>query len=256
MKQLPNTSEQWIVFDVLNAKSPLSKGFKAPLRLNNQDFWMGILTETREYLRTLNVENQSILSHRRKVGVLALIVDTYSVQNLAMELLLENNFDNFLPYKVSQDQLEMFFSCIRIQGGGNNNPNALQFKYAMLKLLHRNSVRLSMNANCTDEEFELSPVLEFRSENRSMFEPQSSDLLEEEKLDTLMFHYIESINMSDYKMNILYFITGHFANKMIDKISCQHCRNALIIPKEHFDHTYFVDITIFSSFTAFIDLLL
>lgn len=43
------------VFDVLNAKSPLGKGFKAPMRLSNKDFWMGILNETREFLISLNI---------------------------------------------------------------------------------------------------------------------------------------------------------------------------------------------------------
>lgn len=190
---------------------------------------MGILTETREYLATLNVDNQNILSHRRKMAALGLIVDTYSTQAIAMDLLEQpkNNFKYFLPYKLSQDQLEMFFSCVRLQGGGNNNPNALQFRYAMRKLLYRNSIKPSMNANCTDDEFELSPILEFRSEKRSVLETQVSDPHEEEQLDAPMY-YIESINMSDYKMNILYYITGHFVNKMLDKISCQHCRDALV----------------------------
>lgn len=84
------------VFDVLNAKSPLGKGFKSPMRLNNQNFWMGILTETREYLSTLKVDNRSCLLHRRKMGVLGLIEDTYSVSNLAMDLLVENNLNVFL----------------------------------------------------------------------------------------------------------------------------------------------------------------
>lgn len=144
----------------------------------------------------------------------------------------------------------MFFSCVRIQGGGNNNPNALQFRYALRKLLYRNSIKPSMNANCTDDEFELSPILDFRSDKRSVTEDQSSDSHEEEQLDALMY-YIESITMSDYKMNVLYYIAGHFVNKMLNKISCKHCRDALVIAKEHYDHTYFVDVTNFSSFTAF-----
>lgn len=240
------------VFDVLNAKSPLGKGYKSPLRLSNREFWMRILSETREYLSKLKVDNKSILLHRRKMGPLGFIVDTYSVSNLAIDILADNSFSYFSPYKLSQDQLEMFFSCVRIQGGGNNNPNALQFKFALRKLLYRNSIKPSMNANCTDDEFELSPILGFGNEKRSVIEAHSTDLHEEEQLDVLMY-YVDSITISDYKMNILYYIAGHFIDKMLDKISCQYCRDALVMPKERFDHTYFVDITNFSSFTAFID---
>lgn len=64
---------------------------------------------------------------------------------------------------------------------------------------------------------------------------------------------MNSTNISDYKMNVLYYIAGYFVNKLLNKISCQYCRNAIITTKHNSDHTYFVDITNFSSFTAFID---
>lgn len=243
------------LFDILNAKSPIGTGFKSPLRLSNQVFWTKAFSETREYLETLTIDNQNIMSHRRKMAAFGLIVDTYSCSNLAKDLLenVDNNLDYFLPYKFSQDQLEMFFSCIRLQGGGNNNPNALQFKYAMRKLLFRNSVVPSINANCTDADFELSPILEFRSQKRTVVESQEVCDLENENEANVLLNHMSSINLSDYKHNILYYIAGHFVNKLLDKISCQHCRDALIIAKDNYDHSYFVDVTNFSSFTAFVD---
>lgn len=242
------------VFDFLNAKSPIGTGFKAPLRLGNRPFWENTFSKTREYLKSLTIDNQHILTHRRKMPVLGLIVDTFSCKNLAMDLLenIENKLDYFLPYKFSQDQLEMFFSCVRLQGGGNNNPNALQFRYALRKLLHRNSIKPSLSANCIDSEFELSPVLEFRSQKRITNEKQNVDSLDDQQVEILL-NRVQSINMSDYKNNILYYISGHFVNKMLNKLSCPHCRDALVITKDDFDHSYFIDITNFSSFTAFID---
>lgn len=143
------------IFDLLNAKSPFGTGFKSPLRLSNKMFWTKAFVDTRAYLKTLTIANQNILLNRRKMAVFGLIVDTYSCPNLAKDLLedIDSNLEYFLPYKFSQDHLEMFFSCIRLQGGGNNNPNALQFRYAMRKLLYRNSVKPSINANCTDDDF-------------------------------------------------------------------------------------------------------
>lgn len=148
--------------------------------------------------------------------------------------------------------MEKFFSCVRLQGGGNNNLNALPFKHAVRKLLYRNRVKPSTYANCTDDDLELSPISEFRSEKRSILETQVSDLHKKEQLDTLMY-YIESNKISYYKMNVLYYITGHFVNKIIDKISCQSCRDILLMSNDHIDHNYFVDITNFSSLTAFMD---
>lgn len=245
------------VFDILNAKSPVGSGFKSPLRQENRMFWEEAFSETRDYLMTLSIDNQNILSHRRKMAALGLIVDTISCTNLAIDLLQsdDNKLDYFLPYKFSQDQLEMFFSCIRFQGGGNNNPNALQFRYALRKLLYRNSVKPSLSANCIDTEFELSPVLEPRSQKRTIHEnhEDGDDDDNDEQVVEILLNRIESINMSDYKNNILYYIAGYFVNKMLNNISCPHCRDALVIRKDDFDHSYFVDVTNFSSFTAFID---
>lgn len=102
------------------------------------------------------------------MAALGFIVNTYSIINLATEL-LDNNLHYFLPYKFSQDHLEMFFSCIRLQGGGNNNPNVLQFRYTLRKLLYRNSIKPSMNGNCTDDDFQLSSILKFRTKKTNKF---------------------------------------------------------------------------------------
>jgi len=58
----------------------------------------------------------------------------------------------FLPYKTSQDYVEITFSCIRSVGGENNNPSALQFRWIIRKMLFRNSLSSSKNANCQDLE--------------------------------------------------------------------------------------------------------
>uniref|UniRef100_A0A131YMY1 ReO_6 family protein n=1 Tax=Rhipicephalus appendiculatus TaxID=34631 RepID=A0A131YMY1_RHIAP len=42
--------------------------------------------------------------------------------------------------RLSQDHLEMFFSCVRHRGGWNNNPSAMQFRYAYRSLLIHGNV--------------------------------------------------------------------------------------------------------------------
>ena len=43
----------------------------------------------------------------------------------------------------------MLFSKIRSRLGWNNNPNALQFKWALRALLQKNQITASEKANCT-----------------------------------------------------------------------------------------------------------
>lgn len=41
--------------------------------------------------------------------------------------------------------------------------------------------------------------------------------------------------------------------KIVDKLTCQHCRALLITHRTHNDHGYLIDVCEFSSFTAFVD---
>ena len=51
-------------------------------------------------------------------------------------------------YKLSQDHVELLNSSIRRRNGNNNNPNALQFKSAIRKVLLRAQITASEYANC------------------------------------------------------------------------------------------------------------
>lgn len=240
------------LFDIFNAKNPVGTGFKSPLRLNNKHVWTQIFEETRHYLTELKVDGKNIMTHRRKTPVLGLIIDTYSFAELATDL-FNVNLTYLLPYKTSQDHIEMFFSCVRARGGANDNPTALQFMFIIRKLLFRNSVRPSINANCTNPDYENSAILEFRSAKRSIVEDDNTtEENETDKSDVLM-HLVDRTDLSDYKNNILYYISGYIVMKIVDKLTCQHCRALLITHRTHNDHGYLIDVCEFSSFTAFVD---
>ena len=123
------------LFDLLNARNPHAKGYKQALRMNNQVKWKETITSSILYLMSLK-DNLRIplLCHRRKTFVLGFIVASNSTLHLSNELLTQvpNTFDYILPYKYSQDHLELLFSCIRGKNGWNNNPDVRVFKSAML----------------------------------------------------------------------------------------------------------------------------
>ncbi|CAH2088525.1 unnamed protein product [Euphydryas editha] len=124
----------------------------------------------------------------------------------------------FLTYKCSQDNLEIFFSCVRRCGALNDNPSSLQFRYTLRKLLFRNSVEPSVNANCgIEDDFEMTPVLEFRHSKRAIIE--NAEASEDEQLD-LMF-YLDNEKFSYYKNNVLYYMAGCCAKKNIRQIKLQ-----------------------------------
>jgi hypothetical protein len=100
-------------------------------------------------LRTHDSTNQFLVTHQRKTFITGFVTTIKSTIDMTTAMLSgENAFKYLLTYRFSQDHIELLFSCIRAQGGWNNNPNCLQLKYAMRKMLLRNTITASKNANC------------------------------------------------------------------------------------------------------------
>lgn len=76
----------------------------------------------------------------------------------------------FLTYKVSRDHIELYFCCIRSRGGWNNNPSVLEALWSIRRLLYRNSITPSINANCLFDYYDANPIFQFRSKNRDIIE--------------------------------------------------------------------------------------
>ena len=74
----------------------------------------------------------------------------------------------------------MLFSCVRDRGGFNNNPNALQLKYAFRKILLHNAITSSDKANVMIFEENLSGSLFSFKTNR-----RQSRLSKMTNIDTL-----------------------------------------------------------------------
>ena len=85
-----------------------------------------------------------------KTFIMGFALSSKSILAVAEHLLSRkyNQFEYVLTYRFSQDQLEMFFSKVRSRLGWNNNPNALQFKWALRVQLQKNQVAASSSANC------------------------------------------------------------------------------------------------------------
>ena len=180
------------LFDILNSRSPIANGFKQPLRPESRK---EISKESAEYLLSLKTHeatNQVLSTHQRKTFITGFVTTIKSTIDMATEMFNgENPFKYVLTYKFSQDHIELLFSCIRAQGGWNNNPNCMQLKYALRKMLLRNTITASKNANClsfSDSSTTIIPFFHFRkhkallNETPKANEQQSKSSLEEDLL--------------------------------------------------------------------------
>ena len=171
-----------------------------------QTYLLGIIS----YLKTLKDENGTkLVEGPRKTFILGFAVSTNSILAIAKKLLnrKHNKFEYVLTYRFSQDQIEMFFSKIRGRLGWNNNPNALQFKWALRALLQKNQITASEKANCT--------------------------VIEEEKLSEELvqvdINIVNSLSCSTmWRDDVLSYIAGYIVKKITACIKCPECAIALV----------------------------
>ena len=132
------------LFDALNSRNPVEKGFKQPLRISNKASYEEVLKSTASYLLSLKVgsPSQLLATHRRTTFIIGFVTDILSTTDMANQMftLPNNPFKSILTYKYSQDHLEFLFSCVRSRGGWNINPNSLQLKYALRQIMMKNAI--------------------------------------------------------------------------------------------------------------------
>lgn len=175
------------------------------------------------YLTSLSVNGTAIMLHPRKTFVLGFAMCIKSAQLLVTKLLEENCniWKYLLLYKVSQDNLEIFFSCIRVRGGNNNNPNVDQFRWALRKLLFCKSLCIG-NTNCTNFNTTQYSIFEFRSNQRCFSNAIDDDnnnddnsvLSNDVELETVMSQ-IDLPYLSEISENILIYIAGYVIRKLM-----------------------------------------
>lgn len=140
------------IFDLLNSRNLLTK--KPTQRAisveNLKDMKMSVESFI-GYIEKLKVDTTPIIQTRNKTGFLGLIICLKSVIFLAERLFSEKYITFLLTYKMSQDHLEIFFSCIR-RCDGFNNPTVRQFIAALKKLHEHVNINIIFNGNCTPKD--------------------------------------------------------------------------------------------------------
>ncbi|XP_022183169.1 uncharacterized protein LOC111042780 [Myzus persicae] len=95
------------------------------------------------------------------------------------EDLFNSNFNHkyLLTYKCSQDHLEMLFFKIHQRLGNNNNPNVVELKTSLKKMLLKNAISSSYAANCMafDNTSESIFEIRWRKKSKDLLNTDSSE---------------------------------------------------------------------------------
>lgn len=171
------------------------------------------------------------MQHARKTFALGFLMNITSLSMLFDDLtsLPKHPLKYLLTFKYSQDNLEIFISLIRLRSRTQDNPNPLEFRYKLRKLLFRNSVQPSVNANCVDDSFNSNHVIEYRnytlSFTWSLIENRSSE--GDDDFINNMVRHLESSPQSPYQQNVLYYIAGLIVNIILRINTCHFCHDIL-----------------------------
>ena len=154
---------------------------------------------------------------------------------IAIDLLMQSYrpYKYVMTYKFSQDHIELLFNKIQRHCGWNNNPDVLQFKYALRQMLIRNSIKPSNTGNCTDFNESLCDPSTFLTlswkKNESV--PLDSDTHNDEETLQVerMLIDMDETSPNDLRDNILYYISGFLVRKMLPNVKCRKCRQELLL---------------------------
>ena len=194
------------MFDILNSKSKFGTHYKTPITLENIDDIEGYLNDVNSYLQKLEqMDGTKLVSGPRKTFVCGFALSSNSIIALARRLLERdfNKFNYLLTYRFSQDQIEMFFSKIRSRLGWNQNPTALQFKWAMRTLLQKNQITAPPTSNCQ----EIDDKTEFTPDKRILRLLDSSPV---------------------WCDDVLGYIGGYIVKQLIPSTKCVECVDAMV----------------------------
>jgi len=137
-------------FDCLNSRSVFSNGFKKPLMESTAFYFFEFFDQTLSYFSKirLKMDGQLVINSKVKTGFIGFIINMKNLKMMYYSYVETGYLKYILTYKLSQDHIEIFFSCIRAMGGFNNNPNCMHLAAAYKRLLHHNEIKSSAEANC------------------------------------------------------------------------------------------------------------
>ena len=227
------------LFDILNSRNPLAKGYKAPLRPTNKFTWDAFLTDVYDYIIKLeNSTGVKMCKTKRKTGFIGFLIGINSIRQMFHDLVESKSppLQYVLTYKMSQDHLELFFCAIHACGGFNNNPTTKQFTAAYKRLVLRSHIE-GEGGNCEKRDpISILTVLE-DSGTVNGHEISISNVamirrydLDGENSENNIDDYSDSPSistLSQYKQAAISYIAGYVGKKVQKSTNCRECSMAL-----------------------------
>ncbi|KAH7939325.1 hypothetical protein HPB52_010966 [Rhipicephalus sanguineus] len=214
-------------FDFLNSSSPISRGFKAPLRPSTFRYQKEAMEQAGRELMALQLATgKPVVQDSRRMSVISLAFTLKSVSHLAQAVFEADLCSYICTSRLNQDPLEMYFSCIRKRGGWNNNPSAAQFRHTYRRTLVHAQVASSGNANVLPQ---LQGIFLPRSQrNITCTQAETIDCEESmpARAQSLLEHDYADISM--FSTQVACYIAGFIVRGVVRHLHCVDCAQLLV----------------------------
>ena len=190
--------------------------------------WLEVIDSSIAYLASLKtIDGVPLIQTRRKTFVQGFIIAAKSAKLLALSLftLQSHPFSYVLTYKLSQDHLELTFSCLRGMNGYCSNPTVIQVVSGLKRILLRTSIVASKNGNCVHFEVDESPSIFSLKWTKNRCDVAENSVVEDVDDDMLALDMTGEHSL--YKKNTLAYIGGYICRALRANITCETCCDAL-----------------------------
>ena len=202
------------IFDIMNSKLPNALGLKAPISTKNFEDTNAHLEKCKRYILGLkHGSGVSVFDGRRKATFFGWINDIECIRLMYKFYLQPGILKYLLTFKMSQDMLELFFCCIRLCCGFNNNPSVSQFKGAYKKLCAGVLLKTGVGANCLWSGEELLDMTKITEKNEEVHIEVTEEMMEK-------FGQHEA---SEYGKEVLTYIAGAVQRYVTQDLDCLEC---------------------------------
>ena len=222
-------------FDALNSRNLHAKGSKSSVTATTLPDVITCCKKLQNYIFDLRDEKGRYLwNSRRKTAIWGFSFTLDSVMSLCQDLLTQRHlqFQYILIYKFSQNSIELLINKIHQHCGSNNNPNSLEFKWALRKIIIRNSIEPSKTGNYTNFDESLCDpknFISFSREHLGVGSSITSDIGHEQFLSLEeMLDQVNQVYTNPLQDNILYYISGYVVQSILKEESCEECKTELL----------------------------
>ena len=234
------------LFDVLNAKTPFGKSWKKAISRKSISEIKLFFNHVAFCINNLflSSEHKLLRNSRLRTFAIGYLANMTSLVSLSEELF--EKYDDvfyFAPFRVCQDHLEHFFGNIRQHGYWSNNPTALHFIYSYRALVsHRFRLEgITYNRNIQD-----TTILEQyddanSTENMAPEETGKNDDEKEMEFEDLCNRLLR-YEVSEYKENVLYYMSGWISRSVSKNLKCSDCKEALFSNPEDTGRSFLLNV--------------